>query len=74
MGKKIPQVMEEQRKNYEGSVKSGYSEQFTIELFDQIAFFAGYGFNKNHSVRYALLAYQTAYLKANYPAEYMLLH
>ena len=48
-----------------------YSEQFAIELFDQIAFFAGYGFNKSHSVPYALLAYQTAYLKANYPAEYI---
>ena len=72
MGKKIPQVMEEQRKKFtEGSVKSGYSEQFAIELFDQIAFFAGYGFNKSHSVPYALLAYQTAYLKANYPAEYI---
>ena len=72
MGKKIPQVMEEQRKKFtEGSVESGYSEQFAIELFDQIAFFAGYGFNKSHSVPYALLAYQTAYLKANYPAEYI---
>ena len=40
-------------------------------LIDQIAFFAGYGFNKSHSVPYALLAYQTAYLKANYPAEYI---
>jgi len=72
MGKKIPQVMEEQRKKFtEGSVENGYSEQFAIELFDQIAFFAGYGFNKSHSVPYALLAYQTAYLKANYPAEYI---
>ena len=72
MGKKIPQVMEEQRKKFtEGSVESGYSEQFAVELFDQIAFFAGYGFNKSHSVPYALLAYQTAYLKANYPAEYI---
>ena len=72
MGKKIPQVMEEQRKKFtEGSVKNGYSEQFAAELFDQIAFFAGYGFNKSHSVPYALLAYQTAYLKSNYPAEYI---
>jgi len=72
MGKKIPQVMEEQRKKFtEGAVKSGYSEQFSIEIFDQIAYFAGYGFNKSHSVPYALLAYQTAYLKANYPAEYI---
>jgi DNA polymerase-3 subunit alpha len=50
---------------------NNYSEQFAIEVFDQIAYFAGYGFNKSHSVPYALLAYQTAYLKANYPAEYL---
>ena len=72
MGKKIPQVMEEQRKKFtDGSVANDYSEQFAIEIFDQIAYFAGYGFNKSHSVPYALLAYQTAYLKANYPAEYI---
>ena len=72
MGKKIPKVMEKQRIKFtEGATKKGYSEQFAIELFEQIAFFAGYGFNKSHSVPYALLAYQTAYLKANYPAEYI---
>ena len=72
MGKKIPKVMEKQRIKFtNGSIKKGYSEQFAIELFDQIAYFAGYGFNKSHSVPYALLAYQTAYLKANYPAEYI---
>jgi len=72
MGKKIPQVMEEQRKKFtDGAVVNNYSEQFAIEVFDQIAYFAGYGFNKSHSVPYALLAYQTAYLKANYPAEYL---
>jgi DNA polymerase-3 subunit alpha len=72
MGKKIPQVMEEQRKKFiDGAVLNNYSEQFAIEVFDQIAYFAGYGFNKSHSVPYALLAYQTAYLKANYPAEYL---
>tara|TARA_B100000686_G_scaffold345721_1_gene430833 strand:+ start:3 stop:1286 length:1284 start_codon:yes stop_codon:yes gene_type:complete len=64
--------MEKQRIKFtEGATKKGYSEQFAIELFEQIAFFAGYGFNKSHSVPYALLAYQTAYLKANYPAEYI---
>ena len=41
------------------------------ELFDLMAYFAGYGFNKSHSAAYALIAYQTAYLKANYPAEFM---
>jgi DNA polymerase-3 subunit alpha len=72
MGKKIPKVMEQQRKKFtDGALQNGYSEQFSMELFDQIAFFAGYGFNKSHSVPYALLAYQTAYLKANYPAEYL---
>ncbi|MDA9607089.1 DNA polymerase III subunit alpha [Candidatus Actinomarina] len=72
MGKKIPQVMEEQRKKFtDGAVYKNYSEQFAIEVFDQIAYFAGYGFNKSHSVPYALLAYQTAYLKANFPAEYL---
>ncbi len=72
MGKKIPKVMEEQRKKFtNGAVSNNYSEQFAVELFDQIAYFAGYGFNKSHSVPYALLAYQTAYLKANYPAEYI---
>ena len=72
MGKKIPKVMEEQRKKFtDGAVSNNYSEQFAIELFDQIAYFAGYGFNKSHSVPYALLAYQTAYLKSNYPAEYI---
>ena len=72
MGKKIPQVMEEQRKKFtDGAVENNYSEQFAIEVFDQIAYFAGYGFNKSHSVPYALLAYQTAYLKANFPAEYI---
>ena len=72
MGKKIPKVMEQQRKKFtDGSIKNGYSEQFSVELFDQIAYFAGYGFNKSHSVPYALIAYQTAYLKANFPAEYL---
>ena len=72
MGKKIPKVMEQQRNKFtEGALKNGYSEQFSVELFDQIAYFAGYGFNKSHSVPYALLAYQTAFLKANYPAEYL---
>jgi len=72
MGKKIPKVMEQQRNKFtEGALQNGYSEQFSDELFEQIAYFAGYGFNKSHSVPYALLAYQTAFLKANYPAEYL---
>jgi len=72
MGKKLPKVMEEQREKFVyGSIKNGYSEDFSKELFEDIAFFAGYGFNKSHSVPYALLAYQTAYLKAHYPEEYI---
>ena len=72
MGKKIPKIMEEQRIKFtNGASAKGYSEIFSSELFDQIAYFAGYGFNKSHSVPYALLAYQTAYLKANFPAEYI---
>ena len=72
MGKKLPKVMEQQREKFVlGAIKNGYSEEFSKELFEDIAFFAGYGFNKSHSVPYALLAYQTAYLKAHYPEEYI---
>ena len=72
MGKKLPKIMEEQREKFvTGATNNGYSEEFSIELFDDIAYFAGYGFNKSHSVPYALLAYQTAYLKAHYPEEYL---
>ena len=72
MGKKLPKVMEEQREKFvSGAIENGYSEDFSIELFEDISFFAGYGFNKSHSVPYALLAYQTAYLKAHYPEEYL---
>ena len=71
MGKKIPKVMEQQRNKFtDGAINNGYSEQFAVELFDQIEYFAGYGFNKSHSDHYALLAYQTAVVKSNYPAEY----
>ena len=72
MGKKLPKIMEEQREKFvTGATNNGYSEEFSIELFDDIAYFAGYGFNKSHSVPYALLAYQTAYFKAHYPEEYL---
>ena len=72
MGKKLPKVMEEQRDKFvKGAISNDYSEEFSIELFEDIAFFAGYGFNKSHSVPYALIAYQTAYLKAHYPNEYI---
>ncbi|MBI5417771.1 DNA polymerase III subunit alpha [Candidatus Poribacteria bacterium] len=72
MGKKIPEVMEEQRKYFvEGAVKNDVKKETAEYIFDLIAKFAGYGFNKSHSAAYALISYQTAYLKANYPTEFM---
>jgi DNA polymerase-3 subunit alpha len=52
-------------------VKNGFPEDKAGKIFDLIAYFAGYGFNRSHSVAYALIAYQTAYLKAHYPREFM---
>jgi len=72
MGKKIPAVMKKERRNFiDGVKKNGYSTEVGEQVFALIEPFAGYAFNKAHSVSYALIAYQTAYLKANYPAEYM---
>ena len=72
MGKKIPEVMKQQRRHFiAGAKKNGFSAEVATQIFDLIEPFAGYAFNKAHSVSYALIAYQTAYLKANYPAEYM---
>ncbi len=72
MGKKIPEVMKRERRNFtSGAKKSGFSAEVAGEVFDLIEPFAGYAFNKAHAVSYALIAYQTAYLKANYPVEYM---
>ena len=72
MGKKIPSIMRKERKAFvSGVVASGNTAEFGGELFDSIEGFAGYGFNKAHSAAYGLVAYQTAYLKAHYPAEYM---
>jgi DNA polymerase III subunit alpha len=72
MGKKDKVKMAKQREQFlSGSVANGTDEKVAGELFDLIAFFAGYGFNKSHSICYSLVAYQTAYLKANYPLEYM---
>ena len=68
MGKKNPAVMQAQRQKFvEGAVAGGISEKKATKIFDLMEHFAGYGFNKSHSTAYALLAYQTAYLKANYP-------
>lgn len=72
MGKKLPQIMQKERKRFiEGAAKKGYSKKLATNIFDFIEPFAGYGFNKSHSVAYAYLAYQTAYLKAHYPKYYM---
>ena len=72
MGKKIPEVMKKERRNFmAGAKKNGFSAEVAGDVFALIEPFAGYAFNKAHSVSYALIAYQTAYLKANYPAEYM---
>ncbi len=71
MGKKKPEEMAKHRKLFEkGAKEKGYSAALARRLFDLMEKFAGYGFNKSHSVAYALLAYQTAWLKANHPAEF----
>ncbi|MBU2534632.1 MAG: DNA polymerase III subunit alpha [Chloroflexi bacterium] len=72
MGKKIAEVMKKERRRFiEGAKKKGFSADLAAQVFNLIEPFAGYAFNKAHSVSYALIAYQTAYLKANYPAEYI---
>ena len=68
MGKKKADVMQAQRKKFvDGASGRGIAEKKATKIFDLMEHFAGYGFNKSHSTAYALLAYQTAYLKANYP-------
>jgi DNA polymerase-3 subunit alpha len=72
MGKKIPSVMQEQQERFvAGCVENGHPEELGKDLFGFIEHFAGYGFNKSHSAAYALVAYQTAWLKAHFPTEYM---
>ena len=72
MGKKIASEMEAQRQLFiEGATARGVNAGLAEHIFDQMAKFAGYGFNKSHAAAYALVAYQTAYLKANYPVEFM---
>jgi len=72
MGKKIRSLMEEEREKFVSGAKDrGYTEQLAKEIFDLIEPFAGYAFNKAHSVSYAVVAYWTAFFKANYPAEFM---
>ncbi len=72
MGKKIKSEMEAQRANFVGgAAKKGIDEQKANFVFDLMEKFSGYGFNKSHSAPYALVAYQTAYLKANHPVEFL---
>ncbi len=73
MSKKIPEVMEKMRKEFvEGCYKhSQISPDQAHQLFDLIDYFSGYGFNRSHSAAYALISYQTAYLKSNFPVEFM---
>jgi DNA polymerase-3 subunit alpha len=72
MGKKKPEEMAKQREIFvEGATSRGVAEPTATRIFDLMEKFAGYGFNKSHSAAYALLAYQTAYLKAHYPAAFM---
>ncbi|MGA1861989.1 DNA polymerase III subunit alpha [Deferribacter thermophilus] len=80
MGKKKPEEMAKHREIFlygdeklgiEGAVKRGFDEKIASEIFDLMAKFAEYGFNKSHSAAYAMVSYQTAYLKAHYPVEYM---
>ncbi len=72
MGKKKPEEMEKQKALFiQGAKKTHLSEKKAEKLFDLMAYFAGYGFNKSHSAAYALVTYQTAYLKAHHPTECM---
>ncbi|PSV25051.1 MULTISPECIES: DNA polymerase III subunit alpha [unclassified Photobacterium] len=72
MGKKKPEEMAKQRAVFEeGSIKNGVDGELSMKIFDLVEKFAGYGFNKSHSAAYALVSYQTLWLKAHYPAEFM---
>ncbi|NGZ17661.1 DNA polymerase III subunit alpha [Vibrio aestuarianus] len=72
MGKKKPEEMAKQRAVFEqGSIKNGVDGELSMKIFDLVEKFAGYGFNKSHSAAYALVSYQTLWLKTHYPAEFM---
>ncbi len=72
MGKKKPEEMAKQREIFQSGAKDkGIDPDLAMKIFDLVEKFAGYGFNKSHSAAYALVAYQTAWLKAHYPAEFM---
>jgi DNA polymerase-3 subunit alpha len=72
MGKKKKEIIDGEKIPFlEGAAKQGYSAQKAGAIYDMLVPFAGYGFNKSHAAAYSVLAYQTAYLKANFPSEYM---
>ncbi len=72
MGKKIPELMEKQHEKFvKGAIEKGFTQDLAETVFAMLEKFAEYGFNRAHAACYGLLSYQTAYLKANYPAEYM---
>ena len=72
MGKKIPSLMTQEREKFIlGAQSQGFDQEIATQIFDLIEPFAGYAFNKAHSVSYALISYWTAYFKAHYPLEYM---
>ncbi|MFZ5650482.1 MAG: DNA polymerase III subunit alpha [Bacillota bacterium] len=72
MGKKKPEIIAGLRAQFvEGAVKNSVDAEIAGQIFDLMEYFAGYGFNKSHSAAYAMVSYQTAYIKANYPVEFM---
>ena len=72
MGKKKPEEMAKQRGDFtKGAVERGIKEDKANEIFDMMDYFSGYGFNRSHCTQYAMISYQTSYLKANYPLEFM---
>ncbi|MDG6027398.1 MAG: DNA polymerase III subunit alpha [Candidatus Brocadia sp.] len=72
MGKKKPEIMAKFKDQFiNGAVANGIPKEIAASIFELMEYFAGYGFNKSHSAAYAVITYQTAYLKANYPVQYM---
>jgi len=72
MGKKIPELMVEQEKKFkDGCIANGHPKELVTDLWERIKPFATYAFNKAHAASYGIVAYQTAYMKANYPVQYM---
>ena len=72
IGKKIPEIMDREKKAFiDGAMKKGVRGAVAEKIWNLIDYFSGYGFNKSHSTAYAFISYQTAYLKAHYPIEFM---